>query len=135
MAALEEDLFEDLAYDEAEGVAAMEDELEMDDLAIDEFDEGYEDELEMEAYADEDYSDYDDAEDELEATEDYYDEFDSYDEFDEAGLDEAEDTFDSAMAFALGAEDADARPVVSTLRRSSWQGRGRIRSPQNCLMR
>jgi hypothetical protein len=107
MAALEEDLFEDLAYDEAEGVAAMEDELEMDDLAIDEFDEGYEDELEMEAYADEDYSDYDDAEDELEATEDYYDEFDSYDEFDEAGLDEAEDTFDSAMAFALGAEDAD----------------------------
>ena len=32
MAALEEELYEDLDYEEAEGMAAMEDELEMEDL-------------------------------------------------------------------------------------------------------
>lgn len=110
MSAIEEDLYEDLAYEEAEGMAEMEDELEMDEFAMDEFDEGYEDEYEFDAYEEEDAYDYEGLEDELEAAEDYYDEFDefdAYDEFDEAGYDEAEDAFDSAMAYALGAEDTD----------------------------
>jgi hypothetical protein len=111
MSALEEDLFEDLAYEEAEGMAEMEDELEMDEF--DEFDEGYEDEFDVEAFADEDALDFDGMEDEFEAAGEYFDEFDAYDEFegfdefDEAAFDEADEALDNVMAYALGAEDAD----------------------------
>jgi hypothetical protein len=102
MAALEEELYDDLAYEEAEGAAALEDELEMEELGMDEFEDAYdEDEFEVEAYDDEDA--YFDEEDELEAAEDYYEEFDEFDE----GYDEEEDALDDVMAYALGAEDAD----------------------------
>ncbi len=108
MAALEEDLYEDLAYEEAEGVAAMEDELEMDEFDVDEFDEGYEDEFDVDAYAEEDFYDEEDYEDDgLEA--ELYDEYESddFDVFEADEFDEADEALDNVMAYALGAEDAD----------------------------
>lgn len=113
MSALEEELFEDMAYEEAEGAAAMEDELEFDELGMDEYEDEFDDELEdefedefeVEAFEEDDFFE-EDAMDELEAADDYYDEFEGFDEF-EGGYDEAEDTLDNVMAYALGAEDAD----------------------------
>lgn len=105
MAALEEEFYEDLAYEEAEGAAAMEDELEMGDLAADEFEEDYYEGFEDEAYEDEEaFFEEDEAlEEEFEADE--YDEYEEFDVFEEDYA--AEDAMDSAMAYALGAEDAD----------------------------
>lgn len=110
MSALEEDLFEDLAYEEAEGMAEMEDELDMDEFDVDEFDEDFEDEFEVEAFADEDAFDFEEMDDEFEAVDEFYDEYDDYDAFDaydEADFDEADEALDNVMAYALGAEDAD----------------------------
>ena len=86
MALYEEDMFDDLAYDEAEGAA---------DAFGDEFDE-----FDEFAEADE-FDEFDEF--------DEYDEFDEFDEADEFGgfEDEEEDALDNAMAYALGAEDAD----------------------------
>jgi hypothetical protein len=91
---LEEDLMEDLAYDEAEGASEMFDEGEEfegfdaadeDQAAMnefDEFDDGFEEGFEEEGFLDEG---------------DYGDEADYGDE----------DSMEEAMAFALGAEDTD----------------------------
>lgn len=100
MSAYEEALYDDF-YDEAEGAAEFEDELEMDeyDEFDDEFDmyDEYDEFDEDEAFFDEEYDEY---EDEYEM--DAYDEYDDYEEdYDE------EDMMDSAMAFALDAEDTD----------------------------
>ncbi len=93
----EEDLFDDLAYEEAEGAADFYDEFdEFDELdEYDEFDE-YD---ELDEF--DDFDDYDefDEYDEL----DEYDDFDEYDEFD----DFEDDAMDDAMAYALDSEDAD----------------------------
>lgn len=107
MALYEDDMFDDLAYDEAEGAAdAFGDEFdEFDDYdEFDEFDEFDEyddydeyDELDaMSAY--DDYDEFDDY--------DEYDEFDEYDDYDEFD-DYEEDAFDSMLAYALAAEDED----------------------------
>ncbi len=105
MAALEEELYEDLDYEEAEGMAAMEDELEMDEFGEEEFEEEFDD-FEAEDYEDEEAYFEEDFMDEYEA--DDYGDYDDYDEFDEFEDDyAAEDTLDDVMAFALGAEDAD----------------------------
>lgn len=113
MAAFDEELYEDLAYDEAEGMAEMADELGMDALGMeeleDEFDD-FEDEFDEDAFDDD--GAYFDAE--FDAG-NFYDELDDYDSFDaEDELDdyeddyfEGEDALDSVMAYALGAEDAD----------------------------
>jgi hypothetical protein len=92
MSALEDDLFEDLAFEGAEGEAEQEDYFEMEDYA-DGFEDEFEDGFEMEAL-----------EDEGNFFEDDYDayEYDAYEE-DEA----AEDAMESAMAYALGADEAD----------------------------
>ena len=107
MALYEENMFEDLAYDEAEGAADAYDEF-------DEFDEGDE---------------FDEA-DELEAA----DEFDEAEEFDEFGEAEAydedgfedEEAFETALASALAAEDTDEffRRAGRALRRAA---RGAVR--------
>ena len=94
MAALEDD-FEDLAYEEAEGAAAFEDELEAGEYG-DEFDDGFE-ALEADGFEDEDALFEDDSMDDFEAEGD--DAFE--DDF------EAEDALESAMAYALSAEEAD----------------------------
>lgn len=95
MSALEDDLYEDLAFEAAEGESALEDEFEMEDDA-DAFEDEFEDEFEMEAYEDEDFF----ADDGFEAFDAY--EYDAYEE-DYA----AEDAMESALAYALGAEEAD----------------------------
>lgn len=112
MSAFEDDVFEDLAYDEAEGAAAM-----FDEDALDEMDSDV-------AYFDEEDAwdagdDYMDEELDALEGEDLYDEYEAGDAFDEEGFDvydemdegyddyEAEDLFDSALAYALDAEDAD----------------------------
>lgn len=101
MSALEDELYGDLAYEEAEGESEMDDELEMEAFGFDDFDEADEDELELEAYDDEDGLFEVEAFDEL----DLYDEGDELDAFEE---DEAfEDALDSVSAFAMDAEDAD----------------------------
>jgi len=107
MSALEDDLFEDLAYEESEGMAAMEDEFEMDELAMDEFDDGFEDEFDAGDSMDEGVYAFDDFEDEFEAAGEYYDEFDEFDEFDAYGFEEADEALDDMMAYALGAEDME----------------------------
>ena len=101
MSALEEELYEDLAYEEAEGMSDFYDEdLEMDEMDYydeDEFDEDEDDEDEYETsdYFDDEFDDFDEV--------DEYDDFDEYDEFE----DEEEDAMDSIMAFALDSEDTD----------------------------
>lgn len=109
MAAIDEELYEDLAYEEAEGESDLYDEdLEMDEMDYydeDEFDDDFDDDFEDE--------DEDEDEDEFEA-DDYFDdefdevdEFDEYDEYDEFDEDEEEDALDSVMAYALDSEDVD----------------------------
>lgn len=103
MSALEEELYEDLAYEEAEGMSDLYDEdLEMDEMDYydeNEFDdEDDEDEFETSAYFDDEFDDFDEV--------DEYDEFDEFDEHDEFEDDE-EDAMDSIMAFALDSEDTD----------------------------
>jgi len=103
MSALEEELYEDLAYEEAEGMSDLHDEdLEMDEMDYydeDEFDDEDEyDEDETSDYFDDEFDDFDE-DDEL----DEYDDFDEEDEFE----DEEEDAMDSIMAFALDSEDTD----------------------------
>jgi hypothetical protein len=100
MAAFEEAFYEDLAYDEAEGEAAMEDEFAMEGLAADEFGDEFEEGFEAEGF-DEDSFFEAEGFDEFDA----YDEYEGYDAFEEDYA--AEEAFDSAMAYALGAEDAD----------------------------
>jgi len=127
MALYEENMFEDLAYDEAEGAADAYDEFdefdegdefdEADELeAADEFDEG--DEFDA---ADEDEG-FDEA-DELEAAE--FDEFGDVDAYDEDGF-EDEDALETALATALAAEDTDEffRRAGRALRRAA---RGAVR--------
>ncbi len=100
MANYGEDMFEDLAYEEAEGAAEAFDEFDEFDAfdEMDEFDEFDEfDELEA---ADE-FDEYDEM-DEF----DEFDEYDAMDEFDEFD-DFEEDAFDDAMAYSLAAEDED----------------------------
>ncbi|MCF6147055.1 MAG: hypothetical protein E3K37_00170 [Candidatus Kuenenia sp.] len=98
---LEEELMEDLAYEEAEGAAEMFDEEEgFEDY--DAADELFEEEWEG---GDEDYFEEDYGEEGFEEFEDYAEDYgeDYGDEMEE----EEEDELDSAMAYALGAEDAD----------------------------
>lgn len=102
MAAFEEELYEDLGYEEAEGAAAMEDEFEMEEFGEEEFEEEF-DEFEAEDYEDEEGFFEEDDMDEFEA--DDYDEYEEFDEFEEDYA--AEDAMDNVMAYALGAEDAD----------------------------
>lgn len=98
MAALEDD-FEDLAYEDAEGAAALED-----DFAAEDYGNGFEDDgfdaLEAEGLEDEDMLYEDDAFDSFEA-----DGFDAYDAFEDDF--ESEDALDGAMAYALSADEAD----------------------------
>lgn len=98
MALYEEDVFEDLAYEEAEGEAEAYEEF-------DEFEgmEGFEEFEESEAG--EEFE-----EDGFEAMEgDGFEEFEGTEEGEEYGEMEAgdEDAFEEAMAYALGAEDTD----------------------------
>ncbi|MDR4508928.1 MAG: hypothetical protein MRJ65_11965 [Candidatus Brocadiaceae bacterium] len=99
---LEEELMEDLAYEEAEGAADIFDEED----AFEDYDAADQDMFEEDEWegGDEDYFDEEFGEEGFEELEDYADEYEDYgDEMDE----EEEDEFDSAMAYALGAEDAD----------------------------
>lgn len=121
MSAFEEDMFDDLAYDEAEGAAALFDddgfdaldEMEGEAALFDDADawdtgdefmddafDGLEGDDDFDAYAAEDAYAADDFDDDF----DGYDDYDDYDDFE---ADEAEDLLDSAMAYALDAEDAD----------------------------
>jgi hypothetical protein len=95
MSALEDDLYEDLAFEAAEGEAEMEDEFEMEGFA-DGFEDEFEDAFEMEGYEDEDTL--------------FEDEFEAYDAYESDAYEEdyaAEDAMESAMAYALGADEAD----------------------------
>ena len=95
MALYEEDMFDDLAYDEAEGAAdAFGDEFD----EYDEFDEGFDEYDEFDAY------DAMDAGDEY----DEFDEDDEYDEYEDDSFDESDDdSFDAMLAYSLASEDAD----------------------------
>ena len=119
MALYEEDMMEDLAYDEAEGPAEAYDE------GFDEFDEGDEEDEYEEG---EEFDEVDEG-DELEAME-AYDEGDELDEMDEGEEleEESEHSLESAMAYALAAEDTDeffrrigrvARRVAGAVRRAA----------------
>lgn len=107
MSAYEEDLYEDLAYDDVEGAADLYDEYdefdEFDEFDEDEFDEF--DEMDMFAESGFDEFDEDDEFDEFDAYSEYddYEEMDEYDEFDVFD----EDEMDELFAYALGAEDTD----------------------------
>ena len=113
MSALENEMFEDLAYDEAEGMSEFYDEsLGMDESDYydeDEVNDDFDDEDEFEAASsyEDDFEDSDDFEDfdDFEEFEGFseHDGFDESDEFD----DEDEDAMDSVMAFALDSEDTD----------------------------
>ena len=127
MALYEENMFEDLAYDEAEGAADAYDEFDEFDEG-DEFDEADEleaadefDEAEEFDAADEDEG-FDEA-DELEAAE--FDEFGEAEAYDEDGF-EDEEAFETALASALAAEDTDEffRRAGRALRRAA---RGAVR--------
>jgi hypothetical protein len=104
MSAFEQELYEDLAYEEAEGMSDLYDEdLEMDEMddydedeSDDEFDD--EDEFEESAFYEDEFDEFDEVNE--------YDEFDEFDEDDEFE-DEGEEALDSVMAFALDSEDAD----------------------------
>lgn len=102
----EEELFEDLAYDEAEGMADVYDDYDEFDLdAADDFDEWDEDDFDEDEWDDveafDEWDDFDEMDD--------YDDFDEYDEFDDYDDYESdeEDEMDDAMAFALASEDSD----------------------------
>ncbi len=99
MSALEE-LYEDYAYEEAEGMSDLYD----DDLEMDEMD--YYDDDDFDDEFDDDFED-DDGFDEYDA----YDEYDDYDEDDDFEDDDFEDdeeeALDNMMAYALDSEDAD----------------------------
>jgi hypothetical protein len=112
---MDEEMYDDLAYDEAEGPAQAFEEEEFDEAdAGDEFDLGDEDE-------------WDAGEDEGDYAEDYGE--DAYEEgeedYGEEGVDEAD--FEEAMAYALGAEDTDEffRRAFGALRRVA-RGAGRV---------
>jgi hypothetical protein len=93
---LEEELMEDLGYEEAEGAAEMAEEgEEFEDYAAGEAEFGAEEEWEA---GEEDL--YEDA-----AQEEEFEEFEDYGE--EAFEAEGEDSFEEGMAYALGAEDTD----------------------------
>jgi hypothetical protein len=115
MSAFEEDLFEDLAYDEAEGSAELYDddgfdaldELDEDTALFDEAD-GFD---ELDAFGGDDF----DALDELDAYDDsgdgfeamYADEFDGYEAYDDFEAAAFENLLDNVLAEALDAEDED----------------------------
>lgn len=110
MSALEETLFDDLDYEEAEGMAEFDDEFEMDEMDMDEFDDEYADEFDefdVEDGMDETAYAFSEFDDEFDEGGDYYDEFDDYDGFDDYQFEDADEALDEAMAYALGAEDAD----------------------------
>lgn len=100
MSAFEQELYDDLGYEEAEGMSDLYDEDlemdEMDDYDEDEFDDEFDDEDEFEesAYFDDEFDEFDEV--------DEYDEFDEGDEFEDE-----EDAMDNVMAFALDSEDTD----------------------------
>lgn len=100
MSAFEQELYDDLGYEEAEGMSDLyEEDLdmdEMDDYDEDEFDEEFDDEDDFEesAYFDDEFDEFDEV--------DEYDEFDEGDEFEDE-----EDAMDNVMAFALDSEDTD----------------------------
>ena len=93
MAALEEDVFDELGFEAPEGVSEFfDEEAEFDDYDgfEDEFDD--EDAFEEEAYFDDEFDE---------------EGFDDYDAFDEDYADEGEEALEEVMAFALDAEDDD----------------------------
>lgn len=98
MQRMEEDLLDDTFYPEAEGAAEAWDEDDWDAYDEDAYDMG--DEMDEWDAAGDYVDDYESA-----------DEMDAYDDYDEAlGFDEyddADDAFDSAIAYALEAEDTD----------------------------
>lgn len=100
----DEELFDDLAYDEAEGMADVYDDFDVDDFdEWDEWDEGDEfdefDEFDVEGFDEWDEEDEWDEFDEA-------DEWDDYDEWDDFESDE-EEAMEDAMAYALASEDTD----------------------------
>lgn len=114
MSAFEEDLFDDLAYEEAEGSAALFDDgfdaFDEDDEALfddaDDWDSG--DDLMGDGFAAYDSSDdFDELEGDGFELMDELDEFDDMESDDDFESDEAEDLFDSAIAYALDSEDTD----------------------------
>jgi hypothetical protein len=114
---MDEDMYDDLAYDEAEGPAQAFEEEEFDEAdAGDEFDLG--DEEEWDAL--EDAGEYAD-----DFGEDAYEEGEEEDYGEEGELDEAD--VEEAMAYALGAEDTDEffRRAFGALRRVA-RGAGRV---------
>lgn len=100
MALYEEEMFDELAYDEAEGAADAFDEY-------DEYDE-YEEFDELDEFGESDeFDEYDEFDETNEFDDsDEFEEYDESDEFDEFD-DFEEDEFDTAMAYALSAEDED----------------------------
>ncbi|MET0091450.1 MAG: hypothetical protein ABW068_15780 [Candidatus Thiodiazotropha sp.] len=107
MSALEDDLFEDLAYEEAEGMAAMDEAYAFDDLEMDDFDDEFDDEVDFDEGMDEGVYAFDEFDDEFDEVDDFYDEFDEYEAYDEFAFEDADEAMDDIMAYALGAEDAD----------------------------
>jgi hypothetical protein len=108
----EEDLFDDLAFDEAEGAADAFDEFDEGD-EFDEMDEADEfDEMDSMDEADE-FDEFDEA-DEVDA----YDEMDDFDGFDEEDMMDEDDEIISLISRALSAEDTDEffRRVLRGLR-------------------
>ncbi|WP_299822738.1 hypothetical protein [uncultured Jannaschia sp.] len=103
MALYEDDMFDDFAYDEAEGASdAFGDEFDEDDF--DEFDDEFDEFDEFDEYDELDaMSAYDEFDDDDDAFDDDGDEFD--DEFDDDEFDE--DSMDEMLAYALAAEDED----------------------------
>ncbi|SFK57254.1 hypothetical protein SAMN05216302_100992 [Nitrosomonas aestuarii] len=104
MSAYEEDLYDDLAYEDVEGATDFyDDEGDEFESYEDEFDEFDEDD----AYAESEFDEFDEYEEF--AAMDEFDEFDEYDEMDEfEAFDEYdEDEMDEMLAYALGAEDTD----------------------------
>lgn len=101
MSAFEQELYDDLGYEEAEGMSDLYDEDlemdEMDDFDEDESEEDFEDEDEFEesAYFEDEFDEMNEF--------DEYDEFDEDDEFE----DEGEEAMDNVMAYALDSEDTD----------------------------
>ncbi|MCG7981949.1 MAG: DUF5102 domain-containing protein [Candidatus Thiodiazotropha lotti] len=107
MSALEENLFDELDYEEAEGMAEFGDEFEMDEMEYDEFDDEFdefddEDSMDEGVYAFDEYGD--EFDDEFGEVDEFYDEYDDFDAFE---FEDADEALDDVMAYALGAEDAD----------------------------
>ncbi len=113
MSALENEMYEDLEYEEAEGMSEFYDEeLGMDESDYydeDEFNDDFDDEFEASSFNEDDSDDFEDFDDfddfdEFEGFSEY-DGFDESDEFDDE--DGSEEAMDSVMAFALDSEDTD----------------------------